>query len=186
LALVDAETQNLIDKTHIPTAKLKLKEVSRLIHIENIVGEWLKRADLIVIEGYAYGGNNGFSLGELGGILKRRLFLSNKPFYIIQPDQWRKALFGRGRPPKGCDLDIKEWVQENLKDYLDTTYDTTDESDATGLALLGTVLYRVQEGIEVEPYPKHLSTAVAQILDPTNSGGKKKDGKGSIKGRRNK
>lgn len=117
-----------------------LKGVPRLLYIEKEVEKWACHADLIVIEDYAYKRKyRGEVLGELQGVLKRRLYLMEKEILVVTTQKVKRVLTGNGsKPAKYKHLNNKEWtIQETKKNYCLDFTGRDNECDAFGLALIG-------------------------------------------------
>jgi Holliday junction resolvasome RuvABC endonuclease subunit len=87
--------------------------------------------ELIIFEGYAYSakGSSGVSLGELGGILRDRLF--DYPEYIVEatPTELKKFSAGKGNASK-----IQ--VASALSNRYGKVFETDNHADVYGLARL--------------------------------------------------
>lgn len=93
--------------------------------------EWLEGSvDLIMVEGYAMGVKSGqvFSLGELGGVFRNRFTCAGYQVAVIPPTSVKKFIGAGG----GAD---KEKVKEALKGNYGIEFPTTDQTDATCIAL---------------------------------------------------
>jgi Holliday junction resolvasome RuvABC endonuclease subunit len=153
-----------------------LTGVPRLIYIEQEIAKWAKDADLIVIENYAY--ERKFKrevLGELQGVIKRRLYLMDKKTLIINTQKIKKILTGSGsKPSKYKNIDIKKWtVMETKKNYNIDFESRDNECDAFGLALIGLFLEMYKRNPkDLEKYP--LARAIIkQIVNPSKKQSKK-------------
>lgn len=59
------------------------------------------RPDLVAIEGYAYGARNGREvLGEVGGVLRLRLFELDVPYVVVPPASLKRHATGNGNADK--------------------------------------------------------------------------------------
>ena len=87
-----------------------------------------------VIEGYAYSpnANMAFSIGELGGIIKRLLYVRGINYLIVAPKTLKKFVTGNGNANK-------EMMAKAVHSFenCDEEFNTDHEVDAYGLALLG-------------------------------------------------
>lgn len=95
----------------------------------------LFRPDIIVLEGYAYGvarGNSAISMGELGGIVRFALAEMDAAPVVIPPAKLKKFITGKGNANK-------EIVLLELYKRFNVDVPTSDEGDATGLALMAAV-----------------------------------------------
>jgi Holliday junction resolvasome RuvABC endonuclease subunit len=138
------------DGTHIERMFApKTKAVERLIDIEHWFNELMLELNdpaclipkYIVMEGYAYTPRFGqaFSLGELGGILKRFFYRAEIPLYTVQPQTLKKWITGIGKGDKNMMLlkAFKKWGIEFSDDHT---------CDAFGLATIGKALYDIRNG----------------------------------------
>lgn len=119
--------------------------VPRLIYIEQEIEKWAKKADLIVIENYAYAKQfRREALGELQGVIKRRLYLMGKETLIVNTQKVKKILTGSGnKPTKYKKIDIKKWTIMETKNNYQIDFENRDnECDAFGLALIG-LFYKI-------------------------------------------
>lgn len=107
--------------------------------------EWFRRSlkdeirdvalSMIVIEGYAYGvsrGNSAISMGELGGVLRVEMRSQGWTPVVVPPAKLKKFVTGKGN--SGKDVMMKEAYKR-----FGIEAKTSDEVDATGLALMGAV-----------------------------------------------
>ena len=101
LAVIEDGNLVFADTIKVPA---KLREAARLVHIEKAVVLALiepYKADMAAIEGYSFGAKNAReALGELGGVVRRSLYLLGVPYVVIPPTTWRKTLTGRGNLKK--------------------------------------------------------------------------------------
>ncbi len=113
----------------------KSKSVSRLM--------WFKRALLneieefnphfIVLEGYAYAkGQGAHQIGELGGVLRLTLHELDIRYTEVAPAKLKKFITGKGNAKK-------EIVMVELYKRFAVDVPTTDEADASVLAIMGAV-----------------------------------------------
>jgi len=135
------------DSTHIErTCVPKTMGVQRLIYIE----DWFKilmeeincklcyNIKYVVMEGYAYTPRFGqaFSLGELGGILKRFFYLQKISLLTVQPQTLKKFLTGIGKGDKNMIL-LKTFRKYNVE------FDSDHVCEAFGLAMIGKAIYDI-------------------------------------------
>ena len=77
----------------------------RLIWIRKRVEEWVRTADLIVIEGYSHGSKyHAHALGELGGVLRVMFHEWEVPVAQMSPNSLKKLATGKGNSPKDAVL----------------------------------------------------------------------------------
>ncbi len=126
--------------THV-TISPKSKNSQRLVDIEREFDKCIDLIDLVVIEGYAFSPDFGrmFSLGEIGGVIKRNLFLKNIRLISVAPNTLKKYVLGTGSAPKNKMIlgVYKKW---------DIELDTDHEVDAYALAKLGQEFMSVEAG----------------------------------------
>lgn len=88
---------------------------------------------LIVIEGYAYAkGQGAHQIGELGGALRLIMHMNDLHYVEVAPTKLKKFVTGKGNAKK-------EIVMVELYKRFGVEVPTTDEADATGLALMAGV-----------------------------------------------
>lgn len=79
----------------------KHKGVERLNELEVDLVSTCREADLVVIEGYAFGAKNAReAMGELGGVVRLGLYRQGVPFAVVQPTVLKKFTTGKGNSPK--------------------------------------------------------------------------------------
>ncbi len=117
--------------------KTSTKGVTRLkwfyLKMQELVRDFAP--DIIVLEGYAYGvarGNSAISMGELGGIIRFALSEVDAAPVIVPPAKLKKFVTGKGNA--GKDIVLLE-----LYKRFEVDVPTSDEGDATGLALMAAV-----------------------------------------------
>ncbi len=100
-----------------------------------------------VMEGYAYTPVYGqaFSLGELGGIIKRYFYRKDISLYIVQPQTLKKFITGEGKGDKNMIMlkAFKKWGLEFCNDHT---------CDAYGLAMIGRALYDIEHGKSIKEF----------------------------------
>lgn len=109
--------------------------------------------DLVVIEGYSFGGKFNNSLQyELGACIRMRLYEDNTLFVEVAPTSLKKFVTGKGNAKKDLML---------LGVYKRWDFDTEDdnEADAYGLAQFGRALMGEPTGVPAVNF-----TAVEKIL----------------------
>lgn len=172
------------DCTHIErTCAPKTKGVERLIDIEHWMNEFMLEIassmclgiKSVVMEGYAYTPRFGqaFSLGELGGILKRYFYRREIPLYTVQPQTLKKWITGFGKGDKNMML-LKAFRKYNIEFADDHT------CDAYGLAMVGKAVYDIKQGkTDIKSYMKYEQEVLKLITKQL------KNDKGGQHGRRN-
>lgn len=108
------------------------KGVERLLEFSAALGHLSALPRLAVIEGYSFGSRDthAHALGELGGLIRLKLFEANVPYIIVPPTKLKKFITGLGQVEKP--VIIKELFKRWGIDL-----NQNDEADATGLALFG-------------------------------------------------
>lgn len=116
----------------LETLKTKKRGPEFLDWISQEVGERSKSADIVVLEGYSYGskGRSIFQIGEMGGIVRWKLWKMGIPFVEIAPSTLKKYATGKGN--SGKDLVIVESVKR-----LDITPKDNNQADAAWLRAMG-------------------------------------------------
>jgi len=111
------------------TVKSKLRSEPRLDEISTTLLELFDDAvnPVGIIEGYAFSkrATQAFSLGELGGVVKTRLFQNGYPFILVAPAARAKFATGRGNAGKSEVVSSisartgKVWTGGNADDEID-------------------------------------------------------------------
>jgi len=133
--LLDPDGSTLVHVTTVATKKLR--GIPRLLEIENHVDALIQeyKPTAAFIEGYGFGarGRAVFNLGELGGILRRLLFILEVPYYDVPPTTLKKFITGKGNSNKNIML------EQVFRRYGIGSETLTDDNqvDAYGLAKLG-------------------------------------------------
>lgn len=73
-------------------------QVDRLTHNQTTC-----RVDVVAIEGYAMGSarqSHSYAIGELGGVIRHRLWMHNVPYVEVPPALVKKYATGKGNAPK--------------------------------------------------------------------------------------
>ena len=112
--------------------KPKTKGGERLTHLESEVGTACLLADFVVIEGYSYGSKfKREALGELGGVIRKKLWELGIPFVEIPPTKLKMFATGNGKADK-------EEMKDAATSLLGADDDlTSDEYDALWLQEVG-------------------------------------------------
>jgi crossover junction endodeoxyribonuclease RuvC len=126
------EKGNLIESRRIVP---KTKNAARLVEIENAIWDYLKPPNKIALEGYAYGSFAGREvIGELGGIIRRALYLQGSTYVIVPPATLKKfAAKGNAKKDELRLAAFKNWGVE---------FKSNDEVDAYILARISFALFR--------------------------------------------
>lgn len=88
---------------------------------------------MIVLEGYAYGvsrGNSAILMGELGGVLRVEMRAQGWSPVVVPPSKLKKFVTGKGNAGKDVMM-LEAYKRFGIEAK------TSDEVDATGLALMG-------------------------------------------------
>lgn len=121
------------ETTVLPTPGLTGAE--RLIAIRDAVLTVAGRADLVVIEGYAYGRpEKAHALGELGGVVRVALHEAGRTVVVIPPATVKKYACGKGNAPK--DQVFGAAIHRAGREFA-----TTDEADAWWLLQMASAHY---------------------------------------------
>lgn len=136
------------------TIASKQKGTARLIETEREIAEWLQglEIDLCCLEGYAYSrSNQAHQIGELGGVIRRWLYLREIPVVVIPPANVKKFASGSGNADKDTVMMhvLKRWGVESVNSH---------EADAYVLARMGLCLLGHKE---------KLMQAQEQALEPS-------------------
>lgn len=114
----------------------KKRGIERVVHIEREIGRFVFnwKPELVCLESYAYSRiNQAHQCGELGGVIRRRLYLDSVKWIAISPMTVKKFSTGRGNSDKNVVMlcTYKKWGQTFLND---------NEADAYVLARIGAIL----------------------------------------------
>lgn len=131
-------SQNLI--------RAKSKGAERLCEIEKafdlVIRPYLAEDIDVFVEGYAYGAKyQRESLAELGGVMRRYLYLAKINFWIIPPTSLKFFVTGTGKASKN-------YMKKCTKDYWGQTFKSDDVCDAYGMARLGMELMKSLRGVQ--------------------------------------
>lgn len=145
---------------HTQAIKSKLHGTARLVEIrEHVLGIVLFPfvADVVVVEGYAFGSprgaSNAHSLGELGGVIKLALYEHQVPVVIAPPASVKKFACDAGNAPK-----VEVLVAAVKASGLD--FSTSDEADAYWLREMGCHRYGAPSQVMPTAYR---SAAIAKV-----------------------
>lgn len=117
----------------------KLRGMQRLDYISNEIDSYLNLMDhhgrgcLAVIEGYAMGirgGGRVFDLGELGGVLRMKLWLNRNRIMVVPPSSLKMYACGKGNADK-------DDVANAVRAEYGKVFNNDDETDAYVLARMG-------------------------------------------------
>ena len=142
--------------------KSKKRGVERLCEISyNFYGTIIipHEPEIAVIEGYAFGIRHGmsFSIGELGGIIKKNLFESDISYYTVAPPSLKKFITGKGR----CD---KNEIMKEVYKKWNVDLKTEHQNDAYGLARIGLEISKFQKGTNPKKLLKYEQEVIKRVL----------------------
>lgn len=172
----EIESQNLV------TVNETVKGAERLVQIENgfnsIVEPFNTAPGLeveVFIEGYAYGAKyQRESLAELGGVIRRNLFLSKLDFWVIPPTSLKAFVTGTGTA-------TKNYMKKCTKERWGISFKSDDVCDAHGMSQLGMNVMRAARRLQgishLEDYQQHVLQDIVANHDfyrNSNTAGKKK------------
>ena len=129
--------------------------IERIRIIETNITKFSEISDVIYMENYAYGSRFGReTAGELGGVIKRCLYLLGKKPVLISPTKVKKFATGQGNTPPCPDSEAKstwtkKWVMKNVKEKYGYEFDTDDETDAFVIALIGETVESVSSSVSL-------------------------------------
>lgn len=107
----------------------------RLEYLAVNVVRWCKDADLVVIEGAAFGKNQGaFNLGGLWWVVTHRMWQAGIRYAVVPPTCLKKYATGRGTGPEASKDRVLAAV---VKRYGNVDIDGNDKADAFVLAAMG-------------------------------------------------
>lgn len=147
-------SQNLIESgTHA-------KGAERLVIIENGFNAILDSIEDdeygVFIEGYAYGAKfQRESLAELGGVIRRNLFLRKQDFWVIPPPSVKKFVTGSGKASKN-------YMKKCTKDKWGEIFKSDDVCDAYGLSRVG---MSVMKALTAYPKDEYERQVIKDIID---------------------
>ncbi len=131
----------------------------RLDEILQAVADWTDVADLVAIEGYSYSSraSQAHAAGELGGLVRHRLWRLGTPYLDVPPACVKKYATGKGNA--GKDEVVTAAVRRGADLYTGTT---NDEADAFFLWALASDL----AGQPVLEVPKSHRAALDKLTMP--------------------
>jgi len=148
------ESQNLI--------RVKSKGAARLHDIERafdaIVSPYRPLDIEVFVEGYAYGAKyQRESLAELGGVMRRYLYLSGLNFWIIPPTSLKFFVTGTGKASKN-------YMKKCTKDQWEQIFKSDDVCDAYGMSRLGMCVMKTLRGEPCGDLQPHQKDTVREII----------------------
>ena len=125
------------------TLKTNLRGMARLHYIATEVAAYTEGADLVAIEGYAYGRpNQAAHLGELGGVIRLTLWRAGIRYVDVPPACVKKYATGRGNATKP---DVRMAV---FKRY---GHDIADDNQCDAFVLMAMALHASGHPLEQVP-----------------------------------
>lgn len=108
------------------------KGVERLEEFDVALAALATLPSLAVVEGYSFGSRDSHShaLGELGGLIRLKLYKANVPYLIVPPTKLKKFVSGKGQVEKPV-------IMKELFKRWGIDLDQNDEADGTALGLFG-------------------------------------------------
>jgi Holliday junction resolvasome RuvABC endonuclease subunit len=141
----------------------QVKGAERLVNIEKgfdqIVSPYVAEDVECFVEGYAYGAKyQRESLAELGGVVRRYLFINKLNFWIIPPTSLKLFVTGTGKASKN-------YMKKCTKDNWGEIFKSDDVCDAYGLSRLGITIMKSLRGTEGYSHlEEHQQSVVKDIL----------------------
>lgn len=153
-------SQNLVE------AGDNVKGAERLVVIENafqaILDEIENEEIVLFLEGYAYGAKwQRESLAELGGVIRRCLFLRKQDFWAIPPTKVKKFATGHG----GAN---KNFVKKCTREKWNEAFKSDDVCDAYCIARIGMTVTKVQRGLQDYPKLKEEQQVIQEIIEDSD------------------
>lgn len=150
----EIESQNLI--------RVKSRGAERLCDIEQafdqIVRPYRPLDIEVFVEGYAYGAKyQRESLAELGGVMRRYLYLAKLNFWIIPPTSLKLFVTGTGKASKN-------YMKKCTKEKWDQVFKSDDVCDAYGMARLGMSVMQAFRGIHNQDALVNERTIIKDVL----------------------
>jgi Holliday junction resolvasome RuvABC endonuclease subunit len=110
----------------------KLRGMERLATLQTAIQEQARLADLVIIEGFAFGakGKAVYEIAGLGYLVRYWLWKKQKPFVLVTPTQLKKFVTGKGN----CD---KQLVLREVYRRWGHVIDDDNAADAVGLGYIG-------------------------------------------------
>lgn len=116
----------------------KMRGMERLMFIENAVTGFIDKYQptLVAYEDYAYAGgrkrgsNTIFGIGELGGVIKRLLYVRGIAILAVPPTSLKLFATGSGRAEK-------DEIGDYIKQAEGVRFASSDQNDAAALLKLG-------------------------------------------------
>lgn len=136
--------------------KPQANRFARFAHYTREISELVEAygVDVVIIEGYSFGGKFNNSLQyELGSCIRMKLYQDEVMFVEVPPTSLKKFVTGKGNAKKDLML---------LAVYKRWDFDTEDdnEADAYGLAQFGRAIVGHQTGV-----PAHNFTSVETLMN---------------------
>jgi crossover junction endodeoxyribonuclease RuvC len=118
------------------TLKAKRVGMERLDWLEREIWFCVADADIVILEGYSFGstGRAVFQIGELGGVIRFKLWREGIPFVEVPPTVLKKLATGKGNASK-------DEVFAAAIRRLNYQGNSNDEADAMWLRYAGLIHY---------------------------------------------
>jgi crossover junction endodeoxyribonuclease RuvC len=168
VAILNNNQNNLLTKTITSNRT----DVERLIEIRDQIRGYVRGANLVCIEDFAFSRpNQAHNLGGLGWIIRVMLHEENIPFVVVGTGQVKKFATGKGnaKKPEVMIGIFKRWGVEFADD---------NEADAFVLMKIAEVLVAGEWSEEFEQLPKFQQQVIQEILKTKAKRGQKNRGKG--------
>lgn len=143
--------------------KVGSRGAERLVDIERafdyIVKPYRDQPLEVFVEGYAYEAKyQRESLAELGGVIRRYLYLTNLNYWIIPPTRLKAFVTGSGKA-------TKNYMKKCTKDKWGEIFKSDDVCDAYGLSRLGMCAIKAINGVQgIGHLPQNEQNAIKDII----------------------
>lgn len=149
-------------------------QIERILNIENVVQTVLKdfKPQLIAMEGYAFGpsSSRAFSIGELGGVLKRAMYLNKSEFIMVPPRRVKMFLTGNGSADKSV---MMTYVLKKYGVDFSESNHGHDLADAFAMAKIASYIYMMKydhRSYENENLQSHERQIISKIISDGDNG----------------
>lgn len=140
-----------------------VKGAERLVLIEegfNSILNDLDGQDMeVFVEGYAYGAKfQRESLAELGGVIRRNLFLRKQAFWVVPPTSVKMYVTGSGRA-------TKNYMKKCTKEKWNESFKSDDVCDAYGLSRVGMNIMLCDRDLQDYPAAPNEQQVIQEIIE---------------------
>lgn len=136
----EIKSQNLLRVNQHVRGAERLVDIEK--GFESILKDYAHEDLNVFVEGYAYGAKyQRESLAELGGVIRRFLYLRNLTFWIVPPTSLKLFVTGTGRAKKN-------YMKKRTKEKWGQAFKSDDVCDAYGMARLGMCVMKVLNGVQ--------------------------------------